>query len=195
MGRKENKAEGTDDLWWLVVVLFIALGMTRTPADKAARAETTQIEQQQKAEKKVAVDKEKSDKAFKEAADKERKTKEEVERKAQDEQNFKLSAQTIDYKTLARNPEQYKGAKVTYTGKVLQVLESGNDIAMRITIEQNMDKVFYVNYRKDSVESRILEDDMVTFYGEFKGIKQYEAIMGNKVSVPEVYARYITRKN
>ena len=44
------------------------------------------------------------------------------------------------------------------------------------------DDPIYVNYAGD----RILEDDIVGIYGQVKGIKQYTAVLGNAVSVPEI---------
>ena len=190
----------------MVIVLTVLSSVFQTPEERAANARRAQIEQQQKAEKKIAEDKSKADKAIQEEADKERKAQEESAEKQKKEkedaersmkaiQSYKGGAQTINYKTLARNPEQYKGEIVVYTGRVVQVMESGNDLSMRVSIDDKGDNVFLINYRKLANEGRILEDDTLTFYGEFKGITKYKAVLGNEISVPEIKARYIERKN
>lgn len=190
--------------------LFMILSMIgaamETPTERAAKAEKRQIEQQQKEEQKAAAEKAKTEKAAQEAAEKERKQQEETvekarkvmeenNRQAETENNYKITAKTIPYRTIARNPDQYKSTIVTYTGRVLQVMESGNKLTFRIGVGTNMDDVFMVSYRKLSTESRILEDDVLTFYGEFKGITKYTTVLDQEISVPEVNARYIVRRN
>lgn len=53
----------------------------------------------------------------------------------------------------------------------------------------------YVDYeRKSANESRILEDDIITLYGELNGIKKYIAVLGNEISIPHFVAKYINVK-
>ena len=54
------------------------------------------------------------------------------------------------------------------------------------------DDTIYDDYkRKDDNESRVLDDDIVTVYGEIKGIKDYRAVLGNQISIPHIEAAYI----
>ena len=104
------------------------------------------------------------------------------------------SAQHISFQALSRNPDNYKGKIVTFSGKVVQVQESGNDVVMRINVTQKQygwDDTVWVNYTKVSKEGRILENDIITFWGQYKGIREYEAVMGNTISVPEITAKYV----
>jgi len=39
--------------------------------------------------------------------------------------------------------------------------------------------------------SRILEDDIVTFYGTYGGLYSYESVMGATITVPLVLAQYM----
>lgn len=85
---------------------------------------------------------------------------------------------------------------------MIQVIESGNNITMRvnITAEENefaengyiYSDTIYVTYRRQSEnESRVLEDDIITLYGTLDGLETYNSIFGESVSLPSVKARYI----
>ncbi|MBR7072055.1 MAG: hypothetical protein IKI33_00365, partial [Eubacterium sp.] len=55
----------------------------------------------------------------------------------------------------------------------------------------DIDDIVYVTYTQREGESRILEDDIVTFYGEYAGLMSYESTLGGKITIPEVNAKYI----
>lgn len=105
-------------------------------------------------------------------------------------QNYISSCAKVNYSDVERNPAQYKGKKIQVTGKVIQVLEGWLDnVTMRV--EQNDGNVWYVTYkRKDSNESRILEGDRLTFYGECTGVESYTTLLGGQVTVPAMKAEY-----
>ncbi len=55
----------------------------------------------------------------------------------------------VDYKELARNPDPYKGKKsLTYSGKVIQVIEGDTETQHRIAVNGDYDNVIYVAYPK-----------------------------------------------
>ena len=66
---------------------------------------------------------------------------------------------------------------------------------MRVNVTQNeygnWEDTLYVNYIPVEGELRILEDDIITIYGEMMDLKTYETVMGSSVTIPQVYARYI----
>lgn len=112
------------------------------------------------------------------------------------EDEYKAQCSSIPYSDIARNPNDYIGQKTVYTGKVIQVQENGRNVVLRFNVTQGdyglWDDTIYVNYyTKSDNESRILEDDIVTVYGEFIGIKTYVAVLGNSVSIPHIKAEYI----
>ena len=90
----------------------------------------------------------------------------------------------LDYKTIARDPDAHEGDLITFSGKVLQVMESGSRITLRITSKGNWDDVVYCTYTAPSDYKRILEDDKVTVWGTCTGIYTYETIMGGSVTIP-----------
>ena len=91
------------------------------------------------------------------------------------------------YKDLARNPDDYKGKSLTYSGKVIQVIEGDSETQLRIAVNNDYDKIIYVAYPKDMVKSRILEDDYVTIFGTSLGVITYESTMGASITIPGVY--------
>ena len=90
----------------------------------------------------------------------------------------------LDYKAVARDPDAHNGDLITFSGKVLQVMESGKYITFRISSKGNYDNVVYCNYVAPDGYKRVLEDDKVTVYGTCTGIYTYETIMGGSVTIP-----------
>ena len=109
---------------------------------------------------------------------------------------YKSNCGSVSYSELARNPDSYTGTYVYFTGRVIQVLESsyGNTVHYRINVTNDgwgyYDDTVYVEYEPKG-SSRILEDDMVTFYGEYYGLYTYESVLGAKITIPAVVAEYI----
>lgn len=111
---------------------------------------------------------------------------------------------TIDYKSLARNPNQYKGKDYVFTGEVIQVMNNNNEVMLRVNVTEKryeyIDEVSYedtilVYYKyENSYESRILEDDIITIYGQSLGTYTYESTFGAAITVPAVNAMYIDIK-
>ena len=48
-----------------------------------------------------------------------------------------------------------------------------------------------MNFINQSGNNRILQNDIVSFYGEFTGIMTYRSILGANSSIPSVNAKYI----
>ena len=66
----------------------------------------------------------------------------------------------------------------------MQVLESGNQVQMRVATKQWYDDVVFVTYTRDSGESRILEEDKVIIRAEYEGLQSYESIFGETITLP-----------
>lgn len=99
------------------------------------------------------------------------------------------------YKEISRNPDNYKGKYAALKGEVIQVIEDGNTYTLRVDITKNKyywSDTILVTYTKiDKSEPRILEDDIVNMYGMLGGTYTYETVMGSKLTVPILYAKYI----
>lgn len=112
------------------------------------------------------------------------------------EEEFKAACTVgYDYKTLARDPKTYIGNKAMFRGEVIQVMEDSGITVLRVNVTQNewgyWEDTMYVWYIPDPEEPRILEDDIVTMYGEMQDLITYETIMGGTVTIPQLYAHYI----
>lgn len=114
---------------------------------------------------------------------------------AQSEKEFKASCKYYTYEELARNPKDYVGLPVVLYGEVVQVMEEGDHVQLRVNITEgvyNWQNAVYVDYtRKVPNESRILEGDIITFWGISNDTISYETVMGNSVTVPYVEAAYM----
>ncbi len=107
----------------------------------------------------------------------------------------------IDFETLSRNPDKHKGEKFKFTGQVIQAQEPtfGNTVELRINVTKEtyeyIDDVtwtdtIYATVEIPDGEDRILEDDIITFYGECDGLYSYTSVLGAKVSLPKIVIKY-----
>ncbi len=139
--------------------------------------------------------------AFLKKANKEKEA--EKERKAAEEvKKYKDSCQTYTYNELARNPSAMKGKPVKVTGKVIQSMKStyGNSVTLRVNITKTgsyytyyTDTVYVTYTYPDSSAERILEDDIITIYGDSTGETSYQSTLSGTVTIPSIDAKYIER--
>jgi hypothetical protein len=110
-------------------------------------------------------------------------------------EELKSQALSIPYAWLAREPKNYAGKLVTFRGKVVQALESGSYVTLRIDVTPKgswWSNTVWVDYRKgSSSEPRILEKDIVNFWGEYVGIKSYETVLHSTIQIPQVAAKVV----
>lgn len=93
----------------------------------------------------------------------------------------------ITYSQLARTPDDYIEELVKFTGTVLQVIEGDEEIQIRLAVNDDYDKVLYCGYSPDIVNSRVLEDDKITIYGQSVGLYSYESTLGGQITIPAVW--------
>lgn len=127
------------------------------------------------------------------AAERERRRQEEIARQAQAREDFIASATTIDYDELAKNPDDYKGTKVAYTGQIFQIQEDYGVSVILLSVTDMgydiWDDNIWVDYPG---EIQGAEEDIITVYGVVKGEQSYETQIGGETYVPKIQARYIT---
>jgi hypothetical protein len=120
---------------------------------------------------------------------------------AEKKKAFKEACNRYSYDSLARRPDTYKGLNVKLAGKVIQVMEQGNDVQLRVDITQEKasysstyfyDDTILVTYTKTTSE-RILEGDIVALYGVMAGNYTYTTVLGASLTVPLMNAKYIDR--
>lgn len=119
-----------------------------------------------------------------------------TEAKTETPEEYKNSCQSMDYKTIARQPELYEGMNIKVTGEVWQVVEEGDDALYQINIDKteygyDYNSSVQIIYKDAKNNFRVLEDDIITVYGEYKGIVSYTTVLGAKQSIPQISAKYI----
>lgn len=112
------------------------------------------------------------------------------------------SSKEIPYKDLARDPDNYTGELVKFSGEVVQVIESSfgaNQYRIAVTKDEygyyDYNDIVYLTYSLKDGESRILEDDIVTFYGTYTGLTSYASTLGGKITIPAVEGEYVEINN
>ena len=106
---------------------------------------------------------------------------------------YKEKCKSYTYNEIARDPDDYKGKKAKFSGKVIQCLESSDSsqVDMRLAINDDYDQIIYVVYNMPEGASRILEDDHITVYGELDGVYTYTSTMNAQITIPIMYAQYV----
>lgn len=107
---------------------------------------------------------------------------------------------SIEYETLARNPDKYKGNNLKYYGKIIQTVypDTGTEVTLRVAVNANdfptdIDDVILVTLNLKPTQERLLEDDLIIIYGECMGSYSYETIFGQKVTLPYIKNKYFER--
>lgn len=98
----------------------------------------------------------------------------------------------ITFDQIARTPDDYKGKKIEFTGKVLQVMEEDDYTEIRLAVDGDYDNVILVDIDSDIMNgSRILEDDLVTVSGVSDGTTTYESTSGANITIPAMTAKIV----
>lgn len=104
---------------------------------------------------------------------------------------------TISYEKLARNPDSYKGDYFEFTGEVIQVIQSGRHVDLRVNVTREdlygttmYSDTIYVETKLLEDGDRILEGDIITLYGVCDGLYTYTTIFGATMSIPKIDAAY-----
>jgi len=159
----------------------------KTPEQIAQEKADAELKTKQAEEAKVAAE-------AKAKADAEAKVAAEKAAAAAKITTLKNEAQSIPYKDLARNPDNYKGKKVKYTGKVIQVQEEGKNVGLRVNVTKGAygyDDTMFVMYDKGIVNGRVLEDDIISFWGTSAGLLTYKTVMGAEMTIPQAMAQIV----
>ena len=92
----------------------------------------------------------------------------------------------VSYDEIARHPNDYDGELLTYSGEVAQVIEGDGTTELRIAVDGDYDSIIYGIYDNRILDSRLLEDDKIQFYGESCGIVSYQSTLGAAISIPSM---------
>ena len=98
---------------------------------------------------------------------------------------------------MARNPDKYKNDSFTFTGEVIQVLDDDYYTILRINVtpytvgsSTYYEDTIYAKVHLEDGADRILEDDIITFWGSCSGLITYESIFGQQISIPGMCIDY-----
>lgn len=109
------------------------------------------------------------------------------------ENEYRAACKTYTYDEIARNPDKYEKSLAKFTGEVIQVLKDGDEIQMRVNVAY--DEFYYTDtvfvFYNVSNGTNVLEGDIITMYGELRGMQDYESIFGQEISIPRIYVKYI----
>lgn len=92
----------------------------------------------------------------------------------------------VSYDEIARHPNDYDGELLTFSGEVAQVIEGDGTTELRIAVDGDYDDIIYGIYDNRILDSRLLEDDKIQFYGESCGIISYQSTLGSTISIPSI---------
>lgn len=118
----------------------------------------------------------------------------EAERLAKEAEAKKGYETGITFEQLARTPDDYKGQKVKFRGKVIQVIEGKGETQLRIAVNRDYDKIILVAYDSSIVTSRVLDDDTITIMGTSAGLYSYESTSGATITIPAIVVDMIEFK-
>ena len=100
----------------------------------------------------------------------------------------------VSYDEIARHPNDYDGELLTFSGEVAQVIEGDGTTELRIAVDGDYDDIIYGIYDNRILDSRLLEDDKIQFYGESCGIISYQSTLGATISIPSISIYKIVTK-
>ena len=206
--RDENISETQKPIYkkwwfWLIVAIVVFAGIggnsnSKTETKKETKTETSAEianessadEAEKEKEAKESADKEAQEAALKAANEKaaqEAAAKAAAEKAAQDAADKDPNTyQSLPYDEMARNGDNHKGEKLQINGKVIQVIDTDDGTAqLRVATRDGYDDVYYIEIPASQWKThRLLEDDVITFYGNVYGLLSYDSTMGGKITVP-----------
>lgn len=97
----------------------------------------------------------------------------------------------ISFEQLSRTPDKYVGSKVKFTGTVLQILEGTDENQGRMSTSGAYDDVIYFGYNPSILDVRLLNNDVITIYGESYGLWSYETVLGATITLPCIWVEKI----
>lgn len=164
-----------------VAALCVVVGALAMPIDEdsASGAEVNSSEQNstEVEDADYSLDSEEEEKAL-----------EEVKEEEKEDEDPSTYETDITYDNLARDPDKYEDEKVKFSGRIIQVMEDDEEdyTQYRFAVNDDSDTVAYLAITKDQLDSRILEDDMLTIYGKSIGVVTYESTLSGDVTIPAI---------
>jgi len=160
--------------------------------EKEAELKKKEAEAKAKKEAEEAAAQAKADADAKAEAETEAKAEAEAQKIAEEKEKQGYNT-GITYDQLARTPDDYIFEKVKFHGKVIQVMEGDGITQVRFAVNDNYDTIIFGEIDSSLLESRILEDDVITIMAVSSGLVTYDSTMGGQISIPGVLIEKIER--
>ena len=96
--------------------------------------------------------------------------------------NYKVTK--TNYESFARNEDKYKDESISFSAKVIEVVDGDSYTIYRLAVDKSYDAIFLGIISNDDLSVRILEDDMVTIKATSTGLYSYNSTMGGKITIP-----------
>ena len=213
---KHEKYSAKKDLIALVVCLVLVVVGMNLPYDKELEAERAAASEEKEASEALAASIKAAEEAKSASAEQqaeseslsESQSEPEVESEPQPEsepihveteEEYKESCRTVGYKDLCRYPEKYAGTRIVIKAKVQQIMDASlfsSDKAWRVQDNEDgydmyLGNEYYAVDKRESGSVKILQDDIVTIYGEFTGTAEItRALTMTKDEIPRVEVKY-----
>jgi hypothetical protein len=94
----------------------------------------------------------------------------------------------ITYDELARNTESWVGRNVRLQGKVVQVMESGGSMDLRVNVTKGSYGLWSDTVYLRFTGPRLLEGDLIEFTARVNGRVTYKTVLGASVTIPDLTA-------
>ena len=118
------------------------------------------------------------------------------------EKEYKTACREIEYKDLMRNADDLVGEKVKLTGEVNQIVYESDSGDTESEYKVAVTKDEFDLYSDDVIlyftrgnSKKIIEDDVITFYGEVSGTESYTSVLGEEITVPVITGVYVEIKD
>lgn len=99
-----------------------------------------------------------------------------------------------NYTDYARREARHQGERLTFSGKVVQVVEGSARTVLRIAVDGDEDRIIYTTHAPEETDIRTLEGDQVTVRATYSGLYSYESTLGGQITIPSCTAAAVTVK-
>lgn len=104
------------------------------------------------------------------------------------EDKYKKMCKNVTFDELARDKNALKGQTLTFKGEIIQVIDD-NMYRIDITLTE-YGYTDTIIFSTGDINEKILEGDIVEFWGESVGFYEYGSIFGERITVPKIVAVY-----
>ena len=162
---------------------------TTTTTDNDTEEVSSEVEESVQAEESLVEEreaKEEEERLAKEKEEEERLDQESIEAEEEWQEELDNARTDVTYDNLMRTPDDYLGQVVQLSGTVLQTINGDGVVQQRVALYDNYDQIVLIEYAEELPETRLLDDDYITFTGMSFGTIEYETVLGATLEIPSI---------